>query len=159
MFYSILKSPPNLAVLDDAGTKLISVDIATDDSRIVSVVSQLAPFVLGGGEEAWEFSFEIAVYSLDDGELPFQTQDREIAVNYIPADVRPAIMPVVCDCLNALIDNTKAPLVYMVTKDRDLPKKAMPKYHMLIEALEAAGYRDANSGTELLGRRYWTMQR
>ena len=84
--------------------------------------------------------------------------DRDLAAPYIPHDIRNEVMKVVSESVKALIRQEKPELIYMVTKDRNLPEKAMTKYDILMDALYDAGYEVRGEGTDAMGRRFWTMQ-
>jgi len=163
MFHSIVRGPPyELQVEDDGrGCTSVIVSLARDqhENRIVSVLSELVESHTICAEVCWEFSFSIAVFALDGSIEPFQTQDRTIAARYLPADVRPSVMEVVCAALRALLGYTEPPLIYWVTKDRDPHEKALRKYHLLKEMAETLGYSLAEQGTDRFGRRFCLMQR
>jgi hypothetical protein len=163
MFRSILRGPPyDLQVGDDdRGCTSVIVSVAHDQhgNRVVSVISELVESDAICAEVCWEFSFSIAVFAQDDSIEPFQTQDRAIAAKYLPADIRPAIMQVVCGALRALLAYAEPPLIYWVTKDRNPPEKALRKYHLLREMAESLGYSLADEGTDRFGRRFCLMRR
>lgn len=161
-FQSILGGPPYDIKVEDGegGGRLASVAIAQSDDgdRIVSVDCELndTPYL---GEIYAEFSFSIAVISLDDLSEPFQTQDRDIAANYIPSSIRHLVMAVVCEGLKSLILDKNPTAVYWVTKDRDPHEKALQKYNMLTETLIELGFSSSDEGTDVYNRRFWTMYR
>jgi hypothetical protein len=161
MFYSILKAAPYDAQVEDmgGGCTAVMVAVASDDTRIVSVVSELSETTGICDGVCWEFAFSIDVIALDDSTEPFRTQDRQIAAGYLPAEIRPAIMDVVCQSLRALINHGNPTLIYWVTKDREPHEKALRKYHMLRETAENQGYSLLDHGTDPFGRRFWTMRR
>jgi hypothetical protein len=160
MFYSILQRPPyGIQVADVEGVKTVTVSVATDGSRLVAVVSQMASFLLTEDDPAYEFSFEIGVFSLDGDHENFSTMDRYVAAPFIPHEIRSEIMLVVCESAKALIKLEKPDLIFMVTKERNLPAKAMVKYDILIDTLYACGFEIRGDGTDAAGRHFWTMQR
>lgn len=132
MFRSLLDgSPCAIEVFDDEdGGKAIVVQIAecVHTNRIVSVDSLLSPSCDDVGE-FWEFAFHISVASPDETFEPFSTQDRWIAANYIPDDVRPCIIEIVCRALRFLVENVRPERVYRVTKSRNPPEKASETPH------------------------------
>lgn len=161
MFYSILKAHPYDVQIQDLadGIKMVAVAIARDheENRIVSVVCEFAKASIDG-QIHWEFSFGIDVIALDGSIEPFRTQERQMAAPFIPHDIRAEVMNVVCEGLKCLISGTKPDLVYWVTKDRNVPEKGMRKYHMLMETLVEMGYSLWRQGTDLAGRRFFSMR-
>lgn len=159
MFYGILRGPPyEIEICDgDRGSKWVAVPISQDGQRVVSVICELAGTEIDG-LVMWEFSFAIDCISLDDGTEPFRTQDRQIAAPYIPDNVRPHIMDMVCECIKLLIEHVKPDYIYRVTKESAPGEKALLKHHMLTKTLENAGYSVLQEGTDQFGRRFWTME-
>lgn len=140
----------------DGDAVVVSVSIAEseDGSRIVSVDTRLshAPEI---GEGVYELSFEISVTSLDGSDLTFSTQDRSIAFGFIPSDVRPLVMPCVCESVRWLIKLLGPVCIYRVTKVPALPDKALYKHGLLTHILETEGYALEDEGTDPLGRTFW----
>src|SRR5689334_96897 len=132
MFYSILLPPPYDIQVEDGhncASVIVAIARGTDENRVVSMVSELAHApVVCGDTGCWEFSFSVDVFALDDSIEPFRTQDRNLALPYIPAVIRGAAMDVVCKSLIALLGRISPKLLYWVAKDRDLPEKALRKY-------------------------------
>jgi hypothetical protein len=160
VFRSTLKGPPYEIVVEagDCGSHVAVVEIARDDTRVVAVSCELAGMIMEG-EPFAEFSFSILVLSLDDSGEPFETQDRHIAAKYIPAIARHKVMPLVCYCLQSLIEKVQPPGVYRVAKEPNPPEKALRKHHMLTEVLTELGYHVHEQGTDPFGRRFCTMRR
>jgi hypothetical protein len=162
MFYSILRGPPFEIEVQDGceGGLMTDVSVARDhdEQRVVSVVCQLVETDIFG-ETYWEFSYWIAVFSFDDSTEPFETQDRNMALPYIPAEARPRIVPLVCECLKALVQRAEPRLTYWVTKERNPHEKALRRHHILRETLQNEGYSDLDQGTDQYDRRFCTMQR
>jgi hypothetical protein len=161
MFTSLLDGGDDVVeVFDDDGDKVVSMPIAEshDGNRVVSVDCR---FGLGCDDvgDFWEFSFEITVISWNDDYLPVSTMDRDIAANYIPANVRPRVMEIVCRSLRALIEHVQPERIYRVTKVRLPPAKAMPKHHLLTDLLVSCGYTVTRSGTDRWGRSFWLCER
>jgi hypothetical protein len=154
LFRGTLCEPPfSIEVEQEPGLLRAFTEIASDGQRVVAVVCELADI----GKAYAEFSYSIAVVSLDDSHEPFQTQDRTIAAGYIPADVRPNVIPLVADCLLALVEAGKPQGVYRVSKDSH--ERAMARHHLLTEVLESAGFLVEKQGTDAHGRRFCTMRR
>lgn len=86
-FNPLLYAPETEFEIDgeEDGSFIISVPIgeSVDGSRVVSVDCRLTPLPEAPFGE-FEFSFDISVIALDDGELPFSTQDRFEALELIP---------------------------------------------------------------------------
>lgn len=160
MLKAVLKGPPYEIKIEggDSTHRTVIVELARDDddTRVVSVVSELIELVIGE-RVYWDFSFSIDVFALDDSIEPFSTQDRSIAAPYIPEEIRGAVMEVVAESLRGLIQDASPPFVYLVIKDPETPPKGMPKYHMLRDCLHDAGYVPADEGTDPFGRRFWVM--
>jgi hypothetical protein len=89
---------------------------------------------------------------------PFSTQDRHIAAHYIPTDIRPSVMDVVCAGLDALLGHAKPQLIYWVTKDPHPPEKALKKYYLLRVLAQTLGYGVETEGTDAFGRHFWFMR-
>lgn len=157
MFYAILRGPPYTTTVCDGadGSKVVTVEIASDDNRIAYVICELTE-MSADFPGTWEFAFAIGCYSLDDSTEPFETQDRQIAARLIPEAVRPRVMDVTCECLKALINHVKPQHVYQVTKLIAPSDKALRKHHMLTETLIGMGYSVLEEGTDPFGRRFWT---
>src|ERR1700688_3949167 len=106
MLIPILSGPPFRIRIDDDPEKGQTVTIllarVNGTEQIVSVDSHLIETVFED-EQFWEFSFEITVISPDDSAESFSTQDREIAANYIPVEIRRYVMEVVCASFRALL--------------------------------------------------------
>jgi hypothetical protein len=161
MFSSILKAAPyDIEVDDSDGCLSVAVPIAEcpDRNRIVSVVCELVETNICA-DPCWEFSFSIDVFALDGCAQQFQTQDRQIAAAYIPAEIRGKVMDVVCHSLKVLVEHVDCAIIYRVTKDRDPHEKSLRKHHLLTEMLENAGYSLIDEGTDPFSRRFWIMQR
>lgn len=156
MFTSTLIGPPYDLEIEDGCS--VAVEISQDGTRIVSIYCELTPIELGGVLYS-EFAFSVTVFALDDSYEPFETQDRHIAAAFIPDDLRPRVMPLVCACLKELVTISEPSGVYRVAKDPNLPEKAMVKHHMLTAALCAEGYVIEEQGTDVFGRRFCTMKR
>jgi hypothetical protein len=144
----------------DEGGLMVIVALAreTAGSRVVSVVSELNETNFDG-DTFWEFSFSIDVFCLDGLFEAFRTQERAIAAQFIPVPTRDAVMKVVCSSLESLVAHAAPRSVYWVTKDRNPPDKALPKYHMVRETLENMRYSVLKTGTDRFSRRFWTMGR
>ncbi|WP_207461673.1 hypothetical protein [Azospirillum sp. SYSU D00513] len=164
MFASLLGSGhfPSLAMEEDKDGIgwMISVPIAACllTQREVYVDSRLVPADYAG-QSCWEFSFEIAVVSLDESYESFTTQDHSIAKNYIPDEVRPMVMVIVNRACSLLLNEQAPERVYFVTKGRNVPEKGLQKYWILMSTLEACGYEEIEHGTDPAGRTFWVMDR
>ena len=161
MFEPLLEGPPfqiEVEEVEDGFAVMVALSCNQADQRIVSVETALE-FTSIETEEVWEISFSIVVVSGDDSFEPFQTQDRDMAAPYIPAQIRPMVMPVVCESASALVKSRLPPAIYLVAKIDNLPEKAMSKYYMLIQALDAAGYALDRDGTDWAGRRFWLLRK
>jgi hypothetical protein len=161
MFYSILKSTYDLEIEDAyEGCKAVIVPVARghDEIRIVSVVSELAQMIFEG-QPCWEFSFSIDVFAMDDSMEPFRTQDRQIAASFLPSDLRPRVMEVVCASFATFANGLNPEVIFWVTKERDPPEKCLKKHHLLRQKAESMGYSPIRVGTDPYSRRFWLMRR
>ncbi len=160
MFTSILQAAPyGIEVVDSDEGRQVIVAIAKENDRIVSMIVDLCPFAMGP-EQAHEFTFGVAVTSLDEGSDPLFTLDRATALPYIPPEIRPQVMDVVCHAMRALIADAANPqIVYFVTKDRNIPDYAIGRYQRLINDLEEMDYYVEIDGTDAHARRFWVMRR
>ncbi|MBV8737862.1 MAG: hypothetical protein JO007_11510 [Alphaproteobacteria bacterium] len=96
VFRPILSDPPNwkISPVGDAAQEghIVSVLIAENAETTQQVfVESMLVYVFN--EEFWEFSFNIAVISLDGGSEEFATQNREIAKSFVPAEIRQSVVP------------------------------------------------------------------
>jgi hypothetical protein len=160
MFQSILMGVPLLEMCDndDCG-KTITIPFAccSRTNQIVAVDSNLSPLLRYNN--SWEFTFQITVLSPDGDDLPFITQDREMAYNYIPTDIRPIVMHLVCASFLKLLAHITPQRVYRVTSSRNPPEKALRKHHLLSGVLEEMRYAITQRGTDPLGRVFWVFER
>lgn len=161
MFRATLADPCCLQIeADNDGTQYIEVEIAREEGgdRVVYVVSSLN-FTETEVGSFWEFQFTIDVDSEEGWHEAFQTQNRQMAAPYIPAEIRAQIVPIVCECLRDLANAVGAELIYRVTKEAVPDERALEKHHMLTQALENAGYFVEVEGTDPFGRRFWYMRK
>lgn len=116
---------------DDDATYSTQVTVALNHrlDRAVAVRCELVYTTNHGSIPAssWfhEFKFAIAVIDRTGIEMPFLTQDRDIARNYLPQSCVALIMPVVLRSLEALIDRVRPKILYRVTKSRNSSEKAL----------------------------------
>jgi hypothetical protein len=158
MFVSIVEGPPydlKIEPRSDEDGQMISVPIAKDDQgRIVFVETLLSPAVVEGFEHH-EIVFQITVISVDDSFESLTTQMREVAKAYIPDNCRNHVMQIVCDSCAKLIESMSPALIYAVTKEGDLPPKAMERYDTLNNTVQECGYTLYEVGTDDAGRSFW----
>jgi len=103
-----------------------------------------------------EFSFSISVADFLTGEA-FSTQDRDIAKNYIPPDIRKVVMEIVLSSLRAMIAKIRPRAIYRVAKIKNAPGKAFEKHYSITNLLYDLGYKMFEQGTDDFGRRFWVM--
>lgn len=104
-----------------------------------------------------EFSFSITCASLEVGGNVFSTQDRNIAKNYIPEQIRGLVMPIVLESCAALIMRVRPRALYRVTKMRRPTPRALAKHDLITVRLRDLGYSLYESGTDAFGRTFWVM--
>jgi len=145
--------------IDDEGTITLSAAIAVSDNqaRVVTVDTSLS--LIGLEPQTYEFSFSITVTALDDGELPFATQDRTIARPFIPEESSPYVLPTVINALVQMVQDVQPNAIYRVTKMPNLPPKALAKHELITETLQSMNYEIIESGTDAWNRRFWKMER
>lgn len=161
MFNSILRpSPYDIEVMDIDGclTTAVAMARSADGNRLVSMVCELIETNICE-VPCWEFSFTVDVVWLDGGGDDFRTQNRQMAAPYIPDDLRPKVMDVVCEALKCLVSHANCGMVYRVTKDVAPGEKALKKHDLLTEVLENTGYSVVDEGTDPLNRRFWLMKK
>lgn len=109
----------------------------------------------------FEFSFEIAVLSLDGTMESFATQNPRVAAEYLGEIDRAYVRRMVAACYVRLIEEIgPSATIYRVTKmPLSAGAKPMAKHDFLTAALEDAGYRVDEAGTDALGRGFWLMRR
>lgn len=168
MFKPLIDSCPSVIPVDydeDSGSYQTLVAVAECDvtQRVVYVVCQLVYTTNYQPIPAslWfhEFSFYIYVNSIDGSDLSILTQDRSIALNYIPEISIPLIMDIVIRSCDALIRRVKPNIVYRVTKVLFPIQKAIAKHNLITNAMYQLGYALLESGTDQFGRSYWVMTR
>lgn len=127
-----------------------------DGGRIVTCLCRLIQFDEPG---CYEFAFSVIVTSPDGTYEDFETQDPRMARGFIPEDARPHVLPTVLNALRALIDATGPAKIYRVTKGKKMPDRAYAKHELITEALQDMNFVITDSGTDPLGRRFWSMTR
>ena len=82
--------------------------------------------------EAWkdgvffhEFKFEIALITNDESEHPYRMMERDLVSRYLPSDARPRVMGLVASGRSILISTVRPDRIFRVTKQRNLPDKAL----------------------------------
>ncbi len=135
--------------------------VCADSARLVSVVCRLEhvfdTYIYCGFFH--EIAFEIEIISLDGSQQSFSTQNRNIALQYIPDRMRPAIIGLVADGYESLIRIIEPRVIYRVTKTPASVTNAMAKHAVLTRRLETLGYAIEEVGTDRFARRFWLMER
>jgi hypothetical protein len=157
LFKPLSEKPDFSEVPDGADEVLISAAIShsTLDSRVAYLTCGLG--TVPGKPSVWEFFFQIDVIALDGHNEDFTTQERDIAAEFIPAEIRSEIMDLVLDGLRRLLAKINPDAIYFVTKGRGLPDKALSKFRLIRQELEINGFFVLDEGTIGLGQRYWLM--
>lgn len=139
--------------------RVVTIPLAASDDgyRHVAVEVALVPFV-HQRTLFYEFQFVIVVTDDADGDV-FRTCVRDMAKGYIPAEVRPLVMPTVCAAARALVENVQPELIYRATKATQVPPKALVKHQMITDTFVEFGYAVIESGTNDYGQEFWTLQR
>lgn len=166
-FAPLLTSVPQTVCIDVEGDNahvvLVPVSMCHATERVAHVECRLTytPNALSHPGALWfhEFSFSILIVDLSDSSPSYETQDRNQAKSYLPDVCRPLIMPIVVASLRALVGRVRPSVIYRVTKSRNPPERALRKHALLTHALQAEGYAVIQSGTDLLGRRFWLLKR
>ena len=90
--------------------------------------------------------FEIEIFSLDGDFESFTTQDRNIAINYIPdKSVRPNVIGIIRDSYRRLVLNVRPVTIYRVVKAGSSIEKATRKHVILTAVIESEGYAAADA--------------
>lgn len=165
MFMSLLNSVPDSIEVGTEGMDwctIVPIARCEETGRVVSVDCALAPthhgFQRPSSAHFHEFSFAISCADLMTGEV-FFTQDRAIAQNYIPRDVRSFVMPVVLASCSALIAEVRPGCIFRVTKIRHPTDAALAKHHRLTRHIMALGYALREQGVDGYGRSFWLLER
>ena len=106
-----------------------------------------------------EFSFSISCTALNEDELPFSTQDRDIARAYIPSSIRSLVMPIVVQSYTSLVTRVRPHTLYRVTKMRLPTPSALRKHDLPTARLRDLDYAVIETRTDPFGRTYWVMAR
>jgi hypothetical protein len=64
-------------------------------------------------------------------------------------------MNIVCESCKILLERVKPDLIYAVTKESNLPGKALKKYELIKETIRNCGYVVHEEATDLSERKYW----
>lgn len=163
MFESALEGPPFKIEIDDnpdEDGRMVLVVLAENQetTQVCSVKISLSRTIFEENE-VWEFAFSIVVFALDESCEAFETQERELAREFIPDGIKGIVMDVVIEALNALLEDIGPDAIYWVTKDIDPHENALKKHHLIREVLERCGYNVAQEGTDKFRRRFWVMVR
>lgn len=157
--------PAAIDVETDGGTSSTLVPIAhcRETDRVVSVECMLSytenPFRRPSCRWFHEFSFSISCAALNEDELPFSTQERDIARAYIPSSIRSLIMPIVLQSCTSLMTHVRPQTLYRVTKMRRPTPSALRKHDLLTARLRELDYAIIETGTDPFARTYWVMAR
>jgi hypothetical protein len=127
----------------------------TDRDLLLSCV--LLEYRDADDETIHEFQFEFRVVSNDETQESFSTMDRQIVAEYLPQQIRPQIMNLVLDGLDALLLLVRPKRIFRVTKEREPHEKSLLKHHRVSKKLEQAGYSIYEEGIDEFGRNYWDM--
>lgn len=167
MFLPILEQvPEDIEITDDGcghecAEYFTSVAVATCDvtEKVLSIDCKLT-YVFGPETPPncpffHEFSFAVTVGDLNEIEVAFSTQDREIARRYLPEIIVPMVMPIVLNSCSNLIERVRPPTIYRVTKTRNPPPKALQKHDLITKLIEDKGYDVQENGTDPHDRAFW----
>lgn len=162
MYLAVLGDVPShfdvVELDDELGSRfavLTPLAASEDRNRLVAVETCLIPFVKDD-ILFHEFQFAIAVTDEESGEA-FRTYVRDMAVGYLPATVRPLVMPCVLGAAETLIKTVQPELIHRVTKAIRPPSKALHKHQMITDTMHNLGYKVLQSGTDEAGRPFWTL--
>lgn len=163
MFVSIIgEGPLKLEVepSSDGDGFMVAVPIAQDDDsgRIVILETLLSPATIDEFD-FHEISFQISVISLDESFEAFTTQMRDQARQYLPKECIPRILEIVGESCEQLIDCVQPTLIYYVTKETNLPSRALEKYDLLTWYVQGKDYTLYERGTDGMNREFWKLAR
>lgn len=145
---------------EEDGSAVCGFDIAETEGRdrLVRMEARLSPIHLDRQlEGVAEFSFSLICLSFDGSELDFETQDRDLAIGYIPTECRQLVMPAVSRCARILIGTWRPSHLYRVVKTINPPPQALRKHELLTSVFKSIGYEVSSRATDPLGRRLITM--
>jgi hypothetical protein len=103
----------------------------------------------------YEFSFHLLVVpDPANRDEVLELWSPATAANYIPEETRKLLLPTICECYKALVQNINKMPIYRVTYGTgDVPKRNQS----LTNILENAGYEVEETGTDDFGRTFWMM--
>lgn len=135
--------------------------ICRDSARLVSVICKLEQVF--DTAIYWgffhELAFEIEILSLDGTKESLTTQNRKIALQYIPDSIRSFVVEIVADGYESLIRIIEPRIIYRVTKTPASVAKAISKHDVLTRRIETLGYAISEAGTDRFARGFWLMER
>jgi hypothetical protein len=159
MFESTLEYASPTFFVGEDGEVCVQFRIAycADTDRDVLLSCVLQPGEDDAGQGLHEFIFEFVILSNDDTYESFSTMDREIAAQFIPREIRGQIIDYVEKGLDMLLSTVRPHRVFRVTKQRNLPDKALVKHRRITQVLLNSGYLFYDAGIDEYGRNYWDM--
>lgn len=161
MFQSIPSSKmPQIkaqALADEPGF-VVSIALAEEleTGRIAFLETMFRPATVDGDDFS-ELTFEISIISLDDTFEAFSTQMRDLVRQYLPLECVSKILGLVDRSCQALVEFTRPRRIYYVTKERDLPAKALIKYERITKYIEDSGYVLSEHDVDAAGRQFWKL--
>jgi hypothetical protein len=149
-----------IELVGDQASITTSLLVCHETSRMLQLVCRLDLSFSSSMDVGYfhEFSFELAMLSLDGSSEDFTTQDRDIVRKYLPQECVKDVLPLVERNCRALIERFAPNTIYIVTKDRNPPEKAMEKHLLITKAIENAGYYVLDAGTDPFGRCFWLLR-
>jgi hypothetical protein len=136
---------------------LVPLAISDDERRLVGVLTSLYPFE-EQGVQMHEFQFAISVADLETEEA-FETYQRDIAKGFIPDEVRPLVIEIVCSTIPTLVEHVQPMSIYRVTNATRPPEKALRKHEMVTKRFQDCGFEITQRGADRAGREFWVMER
>ncbi len=132
-----------------------AIGFCDETDSVFSVVVALSPQPGSGDLGHYEIVFHVLEH-LSDGEFIDYTDGLQ--TRFLDGHAREIVMNIICTCTAGLIDAVKPTVVSMVTREPDLPEKALLKYHRIALVFSKYDYRSGR-GDPWHGLQIWMMER
>jgi hypothetical protein len=128
-----------------------------ESGRIYSASVALV-IVPGQPDDHRELVFDVVdAHPEDDRDIEFLNDGLQTK-SFLAGEDRLYALRIICLAACHLIDSLRPNVISMMTVERDLPDKALRKYHVLADAISSLGYQ-AGEADPYYGTRIWLLRR
>lgn len=146
-------------IYSDGTVHTIEYTVARSDHQCKSLDLVVVLECTDSEEWAFELSFSLLVVpDSEESGAVLEIQSGLMARNYLPAEMRPLVLQLVMESSRRFVRELKPASISRVTKEHQLPEKALAKHHMLSRTLVECGYRVHAEGNDQFGRRFCHMR-